>query len=67
MISLYHLIKPNHVALQPLQSEYEEIYSSTCLVIDGTWYVHVFYLYTDAVFERKLMWALEKILDAAFK
>ena len=62
-----HIIKPNCVALQPLQSEYEEIYSSSCLVIDGMRYVHVADLYTDDVLKRKLLWALEKIPNAAFR
>ena len=62
-----HLIKPIKEALEPLQSEFDEIFSSSSIVIDGTWYVHVADLYTDDVLKRKHLRALEKFSDAAFK
>ena len=66
-IILNHIIKPNLVALQPLLNEYEEKYSSTCLVVDGTRYLHIFDLCTDKNLKRKLQRAVDKLLGFSFK
>lgn len=66
-VSLAHLIKPNLVALQPLQNEYGEKFSNKSVEVDGGVFLHLSDISTDRIMKRKMQRAVEKLPSDAIK